>query len=175
MQITIRIKRTLSILCFFLITSQLFAGAWAQKEGGYYLRIYSTYLFATEEFNYMGSNQDLYEEQFGYKDSYFKDIGLIIYSEYGLTEDLTFIGELPFKSLTMKRTVVSFYGGDEIATTSGFADLDLYGKYAILDNPLALSLQAGVRIPLGYSREPKNNGPRLGSADMSRRGAYPSR
>jgi len=94
----------------------------------------------------------------------------VIYSEYGLTDYFTFIGELPFKSLTTKRTVASFYGGDEIAITSGFADLGLYGKLAIFDNPLALSLQAGTRIPLGYSKEPQNNGPRLGSAEMSYEG-----
>jgi hypothetical protein len=146
--------------------SQLQAGAWTQKKNGYYLRIYSTYLFATEEFSYQGETQELFEEQLAYKDSYFKDIGLIIYSEYGLTNSLTFIGELPFKSLSTKRTVASFYGGDEIATTSGFADLGLFGKLAILENPLALSIQAGARIPLGYSREPQNNGPRLGTADM---------
>jgi hypothetical protein len=42
----------------------------------------------------------------------------------------------------------------------------LYGKLAILDNPLALAIQAGTRIPLGYSKEPQNNGPRLGTAEM---------
>jgi len=165
-----KITKTIIFLCFCLISSQLFAGAWTQKKNGYYLRIYSTYLFATQEFSYQGESQELYEEQLAYKDSYFKDIGLIIYSEYGLTNSLTFVGELPFKSLTTKRTVASFYGGDEIATTSGFADLGLFAKLAILENPLALSIQAGARIPLGYSREPQNNGPRLGSADMSYEG-----
>jgi hypothetical protein len=95
---------------------------------------------------------------------------LVIYSEYGLTDYFTFVGELPFKSLTTKRTVASFYGGDEIATTSGFADLGLYGKLAILENPLALAIQVGARIPLGYSEIPKNNGPRLGTAEMSYEG-----
>ncbi len=162
--------RILLVLSFFLISSQLFAGAWVQKKNGYYLRIYSSYLFATEEFNYQGDQQELFEEHLGYRDNYFRDISLIIYSEYGLTNYFTFIGELPFKSLTTKRTVASFYGGDEIATTSGFADLGLSGKLAILENPLAISIQAGVRIPLGYSKEPQNNGPRLGSGEMSYEG-----
>jgi hypothetical protein len=166
MQSKSMVSKIVIFLFFSLMISQLFAGAWTQRKNGYYLRIYSTYLFATEEFSYQGENQDLFEEQLAYKDSYFKDIGLIIYSEYGLTNSLTFIGELPFKSLSTKRTVASFYGGDEIATTSGFADLGLFGKLAILENPLALSIQAGARIPLGYSREPQNNGPRLGTADM---------
>jgi hypothetical protein len=164
------LAKIIILLGFYLLSSQLFAGAWTQKKDGYYLRIYSTYLFATQEFNYQGDQQDLYEEHLGYRDSYFKDISIVIYSEYGLTNYFTFIGELPFKSLTTKRTVASFYGGDEIATTSGFADLGLFGKLAILENPLALSIQAGARIPLGYSQEPQNNGPRLGSAEMSYEG-----
>jgi hypothetical protein len=152
------------------IGSNLFASAWTQKKNGYYLRIYTTYLFAQEEYNYLGDTQELYEEQLAYRDNYFKDIGLIIYSEYGLTDWLTFVGELPFKSLTTKRTIDSFYGGDELATTSGFADLGLYGKMAIIDNPIALALRAGARIPLGYSKEPSNSGPRLGTAEMQYEG-----
>ncbi len=164
------LTKIIVFLSFYMLISQLFAGAWVQKKNGYYLRIYSSYLFATEEFNYQGDQQELFEEHLGYRDNYFRDISLIIYSEYGLTNYFTFIGELPFKSLTTKRTVASFYGGDEIATTSGFADLGLFGKLAILENPLAISIQAGARIPLGYSREPQNNGPRLGSAEMSYEG-----
>jgi hypothetical protein len=159
-----------SFLIFMLLVSNIFAGAWTQKKSGYYLRIYSSYLFAQSEFNYQGESQELYEEQLAYRDNYFKDISLVIYSEYGFTDYFTFVGELPFKSLTTKRTVASFYGGDEFATTSGFADLGLFGKLAILDNPLALSIQAGARIPLGYSEIPQNNGPRLGTAQMSYEG-----
>jgi hypothetical protein len=41
----------------------------------------------------------------------------------------------------LKKTIVSFYRDDEITTTSGFADLGLFGKLAILDNQLALFIQ----------------------------------
>jgi hypothetical protein len=163
-------RKTFFLISIFLLSANLYASAWTQKKNGYYLRIYSTYLFAHQEFNYHGESQDLYEEQLAYKDNYFRDISLVIYSEYGLTDNFTLVGELPFKSLTTKRTVASFYGGDEFATTSGFADLGLYGKMAILNNPLALSVRAGARIPLGYSEEPSNNGPRLGTAEMSYEG-----
>ena len=166
-------KLSTNLIFLFIIlifSSNLLASAWTQKKNGYYLRIYSTYLFAKEEFNYQGDTQELFEDQLAFRDSYFKDIGFIIYSEYGLTDWFTFVGELPFKSLTTKRTVDSFYGGDELATTSGFADLGLFGKLAIIDNPVALAVRAGTRIPLGYSKEPSNNGPRLGTAEMSYEG-----
>jgi hypothetical protein len=160
------------VIVIINIYAHLHAGAWVQKKDGYYLRIYSSYLFATEEFNHRGEKLDLYEEQFAYTNSYFRDISLIIYSEYGLSNNLTLIGELPFKSLTTKRTLNTVYGPgrDEIATTSGFADLKLSGKLKIIEHPFALSFQAGAMIPLGYSKQPENNGPRLGSGDVNLEG-----
>ena len=124
----------------------------------------------TKEFNYKGDEQDLYEEHLGYTNSYFRDISIIIYSEYAVTDNLTIIGELPFKSLTLKRTVASYYGWDELATTSGFADFRLSGKLGIINNPVALSFQGGITIPTGYSKEPENDGPRLGSGDVNLEG-----
>jgi hypothetical protein len=99
-------KHHIKIIFFFIFCLyglQLFAGAWTQKKNGYYLRIYSSYLFAKKEFNFQGNSQALYEENLGYKDSYFKDISLVVYSEFGLTNYFTFIGELPFKSLTIEK------------------------------------------------------------------------
>ena len=157
-------------LFLVLLNSQLFAGAWTQKKNGYFLRIYSSYFFATDEFNYRGDELKLFEEHLGYENGYFRDISIVIYSEYGLTDNFTLIAELPFKSLTMKRTVTSFYASDEVATTSGFADLTLSGKLSLIDAPLAISVQGGVMIPLGYSKEPENNGPRLGSGDINYEG-----
>ncbi len=155
-----------------LVHTQIYAGAWVHKKNGYYFRLYSSYLFATEEFNYRGDKQDLYEEHLGYTNSFFRDISIVIYSEYALTDNLTLIGELPFKSLTLKRTVASYYGWDELATTSGFADLRISGKLGIIDNPLALSFQGGITIPTGYSKEPENDGPRLGSGDINLEGHF---
>ena len=140
--------KTIALMSIVLLSANLYASAWTQKKNGYYLRIYSTYLFADQEFNYQGASQDLYEEQLAYRDNYFKDISLVIYSEYGLTDNFTFVGELPFKSLTTKRTVASFYGGDEMATTSGFADLGLYGKLAILNNLTAQCEELAVYAAL---------------------------
>jgi hypothetical protein len=157
----------LILLSLLALNTSIQAGAWTQRENGYFLRIYSTYLFATREFNHLGNELDLYQEHLGYENSYFRDISVIIYSEYGLTDWLTFIGELPFKSLTLKRSVAGFYARDELATTSGFADLTLATKLRIINDPVALSIQGGIMIPLGYEKQPQNNGPRLGSADVN--------
>ncbi len=87
--------------------------------------------------------------------------------EYGLTDDFTVIGKLPFKSYTSKRTVSTVYQtSDELATTSGFADLEISGKYAIIHKPIVFAVESGLKIPLGYSVMPDNDGPRLGTGAM---------
>ncbi len=167
-------KKILSGILFLTIVvflgSSVYAGAWVQKKNKYFMRVYTSYLFANEEFNYRGDELELYEEHLGYTNGYFRNISLIIYTEYGLTDALTLIAELPFTSMTTKRTIASYYGRDEIATTSGFADLRLSGKLGIFEDPLALSLQGGIMIPMGYSAEPGNNGPRLGSGKVNLEG-----
>jgi len=167
-------KNVLQSMLFLILivfsSSSVFGGAWTQEKNKYFMRIYSSYLFATEEFNYRGDQLELYEEHLGYSNGSFRNISFIIYTEYGLTDGFTLLAELPFTSMTTKRTISSYYGRDEVATTSGFADLRLSGKLGVFEGPLVLSIQGGVMIPLGYSSEPGNNGPRLGSGEMNYEG-----
>jgi len=157
----------LFLLFFIVFSSSVNGGAWVQKKNQYFMRIYTSYLFANEEFNYRGDRLALYEEHLGYTNGYFRNISFIIYTEYGLTNALTLLAELPFTSMTTKRTVTSYYGRDEIATTSGFSDLRLSAKFGIFEGPLVLSLQGGVMVPMGYSIKPDNNGPRLGNGEVN--------
>ena len=64
----------LTILSLFLLSTSIYAGAWTQQKNSYFLRIYSTYLFATQEFDHLGNELDLYQEHLGYENSYFRDI-----------------------------------------------------------------------------------------------------
>ncbi len=157
-------------ILFLFVHSSGYAGAWTQQKNKYFMRIYSSYLFATKEFNYRGDQLDLYEEHLGYSNAYFRNISFIVYTEYGLSDAFTLMAELPFTSMTTKRTISSYYGRDEIATTSGFTDLRLSGKLGVFDGPLVISVQGGIMIPMGYSTEPSNNGPRLGSGEVNYEG-----
>lgn len=49
--------------------------------------------------------------------------------------------------------------------TVGFADLTVSGRYALLDAPFVVSLQGGVKQPLGYEEQPDNDGAPLGTGD----------
>jgi hypothetical protein len=152
----------LLIICAFVQNS--FGGAWVQKKGGYFFKLSGTYFFAENEFNHEGEKLKILEERLVFDDVYFRDINFHMYMEYGLTDDFTLIGKLPFKSYTSKRTVSTVYQtSDELATTSGFADLEISGKYAIFRSPVVFAVESGVKIPLGYSETPDNDGPRLGT------------
>ena len=50
--------------------------------------------------------------------------------------------------------------------TVGFADLTVSGRYALLDASFVVSLQGGVKLPLGYQEQPDNDGAPLGTGDV---------
>jgi hypothetical protein len=140
---------------------QAFAGAWSQKKRGLYLRFSVNYLRTMKEFDYQGREID----NFGYtfeknplvRNPFFQDITTTVYLEYGLTDKLTFIANLPFKSLTSKRdeSIGIGQGADAIrieSITSGFSDLQLAFRYQLLEVPFVFSLAGGVKIPLGYKK-----------------------
>ena len=160
-------KKSILISLGLLLTHNLFGGAWVQKEGEYFFKLSTHYLRTNYEFNYNGDRLKILEERLIFNNVYFRDIGLSIYTEYGLSDFVTIIGYLPFKSYTSKRTINTVYQRlVEQVSTSGFSDLNLSGRFSIIQNPFALSVQTGIKIPMGYSDLPDNNGPRLGTGDL---------
>lgn len=157
------------IICLFicLLNSIIIAGAWTQKKGGYYFKIESSYLKTGTEFDHRGKELDILEEQFIYKDATFRDISIRIYGEYGLLEKLTIVGKLPFKIYTTQYFLDDLYSQGEVSrSTTGLGDLDAALKYSLIDQPFALSIQSGIKIPMGYEKHPDNEGPRLGTGDI---------
>ena len=145
------------------------SGPWVQGKRAYYLKLSSSYLSTTREFNYRGARMDLFEEHAGFTDGSFLDFNLTTYLEYGLGDRVTVVSNLQYKALRSSRT--GLIGGGvvrfrEIVHTNGFADLGLSLRYALLVSPLALSLQGGAKMPLGYDRSPSNDGPPLGTGEV---------
>jgi hypothetical protein len=160
-------RAALTLFLVGLLAGRCAAGAWGQKEGSYFLKVGSSYFSTTEEFNHLGDRLQILEEQTAFEDASFRDTNLNLYLEYGLTSNATFVGTLPFKGLRSEREVL-FGGGiesnREVVNTVGFGDITLSVRRKLLSDPLALSVQAGVKLPLGYARRPANDGPPLGSA-----------
>jgi hypothetical protein len=156
---------------FFLLNSSLKAGAWTQKQGGYYFKVEVSYLSSSKEFNYKGEELNILEEKIIYKDASFRDISIRAYGEYGLFDDLTLIGKIPFKIYTTQYFLNDLYSQGEVArSTTGLGDLDVALKYGLLNQPFAFALQGGIKIPMGYDKHPDNDGPRLGTGEIDYEG-----
>ena len=162
-------RGTLALLAVVLLAARCSAGAWVQEQGSYFLKFGSSYFSATEEFNYLGDRLQILEEQTAFENASFRDANLNLYLEYGLTENATAVATLPFKGLRSERDVL-FGGGietnREIVNTVGFGDVTLSVRRRLLPAPLVLSIQAGVKLPLGYHRRPANDGPPLGTSKL---------
>ncbi len=156
------------ILNLIFIFNDVFAGAWVQKKNGYYLNITASYLFTRKEFNHKGEKRDILEDFTSSKDNSFRDVSFTAYLEYGPTNSLTLIANLPFKVLTSKwiSTENYFRGEEFVLNTRGFADFTLSAKYALIRDPFVISIQEGVILPLGYDLTPNNDGPRLGNGEI---------
>ncbi len=157
------------ILIPIIVPELLVAGAWVQRKHGLYLKLSTSYLLTTKEFNHAGKRLNIFQERIIFEDTSFRDFGVTAYLEYGLLDRLTLVANIPFKILTSKRTEIIGGGSlEQMATihTSGLADFALLGRYAILKNPLAISFQGGINIPLGYKARPSNDGPPLGTGNI---------
>lgn len=158
---------TVIVVITFCHIRPLIAGAWTQSQGGYYLKIETSYLYTTTEFNHEGKKLDILEEKFIYSDASFRDFSLRIYSEYGLLDELTVIGKLPFKAYTTEYFLNDVYTQGKVSrSTLGLGDFNIALKYGILRNPTALSVRGGIKLPLGYEEFPKNDAPRLGTTQI---------
>lgn len=158
---------TIAILSFSL--SSAAAQAWLQPAGSYYFKFSSSYLSTEEEFNFKGDRQPIFAEDLSRMDTSFRDISFTAYLEYGLSPNLTIVGSVPFKILTAKETrspSPAFPLLRNERTNGGLGDVFAGARVPVLRRPFALSVQAGVKIPLGYEKEPDNEGPPLGSGEV---------
>ncbi len=165
----LRARASVVLLILIGSSDSVRSGAWVQSKRAYYLKLSSSYLSTTREFNYRGVRMDLFEEHAGFTDGSFLDLNLTTYLEYGLGDRVTVVSNLQYKALRSSRT--GLIGGGvvrfrEIVHTNGFADLSLSLRYALLVSPLALSLQGGTKMPLGYDNSPSNDGPPLGTGEV---------
>ncbi|MDH3214692.1 MAG: hypothetical protein OEN01_00195 [Candidatus Krumholzibacteria bacterium] len=148
------------------------AQAWTQARGDYYGKFFTSYLFATEELDFQGDRQEIFASRLSVTGAWFRDVSYTGYVEYGLTDRYTIVATAPLKILTTRETQIIGPGLPPVRVTrtlGGVADLWTSLRGQILLEPIALSAQAGVKIPLGYEENPVENGqplPPLGTAHV---------
>jgi hypothetical protein len=154
----------ISIILAVFGAGHVFSSAWVKPRGGYYFKLSANYMLTNQEFNHKGEKISYLGNDLVFSDTRFRDINIYLYYEYGITNRITIWGDLVYKSYTSTRTISTVYATtEEIATTTGFADMRLLAVYGIMLEPVALSFALGPKIPMGYSQEPENDGPKLGT------------
>ncbi|RMH81650.1 MAG: hypothetical protein D6681_17870 [Calditrichaeota bacterium] len=158
----------LALVVLFLSTAAQ-AGAWTQKKGHYYLELTTSYLYAGDEFDFRGRKRDILADFSYYQNTSYEEWKFALYVEYGLTPYLTLVADVPFKIATDTRTIVGvrYFDGETFENVStGFSDLTLGTRLRLLSGPVVVSVESGVKLPLGYDTSPTNEAPALGTGDV---------
>lgn len=152
-----------------LVTPPVRGQAWVKAAGEYYFKVSGSYFETDESYDSAGDKRPISFGLDDRRDTTFRDVTFEAYAEYGLTDYFTLVANLPFKIVTTDeiRSAGGAFEDQRVELTNGgLSDLTLLLRTPLLRRPLALAVQAGVKIPLGYEQEPDNGGPQLGTGEF---------
>jgi len=138
-----QLSRHLLVVGLLLSGQHVYAGAWTLKEGSGYNKIALNVFEADESFGVAAPG---FEE--------FNDITVNYYGEFGLTDKLTFITQIPLRQ-SENDTVT---GSTE---TTGIGDVDIGLRYNLINSSWVLSTQVLYKAPFLYDEDedlPLGNG-----------------
>ena len=163
-----------SVLLVSLTNSAAHGGAWVQKKSGYFFKLTGGYLYTTEEYDSAGNTQNIREGESGISNTSYKEVNITGYLEYGVTDRFTAVANLPFKVVTSKWTEAATNDGPSRTVevvNGGLSDLTLAGRFLLFGKSNPVSIEAGVKLPLGYDATPPDGGAPLGSGKVDVEGA----
>ncbi len=149
-----------------LIGKEATAQAWVQPKGSVYLKTAVSALYTEDEFDFRGERQEIFAEDATRTSTSFHNVAVTEYVEYGIFDNLTLVSKLAFVITATKETLTPLPGATPQRVTrrnTGFGDTALLVRTPLLRRPIAVALQAGVKVPLGYDRRPENDGPPPGT------------
>lgn len=149
--------------------SPAIAGAWVQKQRGYFFKLTGSYLYTNQEYDSEGNVNDIRANDDGITNTSYKEVALTGYLEYGFTDRVTLVTNFPFKIVTSKRTELSTPDDPQRTVevvTGGLSDFTVSARLLLFGRAAPLSVQGGVKIPLGYDRFPPEEGAPLGSGKV---------
>ena len=127
-----------SLISWLFSAGNCHAGAWTIKKGKLYDRFGVNYYFANEEFDGDGDRRDFPS------DGEFRDFHLNNYIEFGLTDSITLINSIYYKSIEREDDTVD-------QETWGVGDIDVGAKFKLAEGPWGiLSAQTLIKIPGPY-------------------------
>ena len=124
------------------------AQAWTKDSGQVYLKLAYGSSTASEQYTFDGTVKEYADNV---DDNAFFDRSVYLYGEAGLTPDITLIASLPYKRVVIRDAAFRY-------RTFAFGDLGLGLRHTLNDvfdlrgSANSAALNAGVSIPLGYTR-----------------------
>jgi len=142
---SLNMKHLISLLSLVLISNLCIAGGpWVKKKGEAYFQFGGGIIPSTHQFFYR-NNQVLYTNRA------ITDISLGVYNEYGITNKLTFITQIPFNFVSSSHSIdtISILPVLESGNLEGFGNITLTPKYQLLNGKLKLSGGIQFSLPTG--------------------------
>lgn len=145
------------------------AGAWTQSSGGYYGEFETSYVRAGHERNHEGERLPIFAERLNFTDATYEEVNARLYGEFGVRPNLTLIGKLYAKYAEERRTELGGVYFDSFRNNTwsfGLGDATAGMRVGVLREPLVLSIQTQLKVPLGYDASPENSTPPLGNGEV---------
>ncbi len=136
--------------CFLPL--RLCAQAWTLPEGGYEINLDLSRIDTKQEFNAMGMHESLYSLYPSFTQGEYVSTKVSLYAAYGVSDNFTLIGAASY--INSVSTYISNDTNFNQFPNSGFGDIYLAGRLAILNGPVALAAQAGWKLPVADTGGP---------------------
>jgi hypothetical protein len=146
--------------------AEALAGAWTGPPGALYLKIGSSFLATDSEYNHRGDVQDIFAEDPARTDARYREMAATVYGEYGAAPGWSIVAATEIENVRTRediRFIAAIDPAEAIRTNYGAGDLRLSVRRSLVDGRLALAIQPGVKLPLGYDPTPGNDGAPLGT------------
>lgn len=135
---------------FFLFSIFLFSnisvagGPWVKKKGEAYFQFGMGVIPSTN--NFFFTNNKIYQTNRSVS-----DLNLGLYSEYGLTNKLTFITQIPFNMVSTSSSIDTLINLPLLNSgqLAGFGNISITPKYELLSGKLKLSGGVKISLPTG--------------------------
>jgi hypothetical protein len=132
----------MKIIILLIVVSLSFAGGWTQKQKSGFFKLETRYLKASKSYNSLGKKVAIQT---------IKQYYTSLYGEYGITDQFTLIGKIPFNSLTTNHQITEhgtrFREGSKNSTLSDIAVGFRYGLDQ--DGSFVYSVFGEAELPTG--------------------------
>ncbi len=147
------------VFLFVFSSSNLFGQAWTRSKGSSYTKLSYGAASASEQYSFDGTVKDYADNV---TENAFFDRSLYLYTEYGLTDRITFVATLPYKRVIIRDASFKYKAAGLGSINLGIRH-NLNGLIGWDNSANTLSINLSGALPAGYHR---NYTPSVGAGQV---------